>query len=137
MYSVSRSFFTLASNGCGMKCKGFRGYFPFNLEEPCQRAMRSANHLSPNILYTVCVPCMSSAHTCCKLWEKFKYANLFPKSKQQVCIFLEVENPLLTGGRARRVSKWQGGLGDPCTQGRQTVKSGTDEQKRYIFETRL
>jgi len=35
----------------------------------------SINHLNHNVLYMICAPCISSAHTCCKLWKKFKNTN--------------------------------------------------------------
>jgi hypothetical protein len=59
-------------------------------------------------------------------------------------VFIQrVQNPYARG-RARSISKWQGGFslklkrtlalsrGDPDTEGSQTAKSGTDEQEGYM-----
>ena len=46
-----------------MRRWGFRGCVCITRYKPCQRAQNLPNHLNPNVLYRLCVPCMSSAPT--------------------------------------------------------------------------
>ena len=77
----------------------------------------------------MCVPCMGKQCTHLQFWINSKNTNLFYEL-QCVYSFPESENLLQASYRSLLASR-KVALGDQYTEGSETAKSGTDEQKRH------
>jgi len=75
---------------------------------------------------------MSSAHTCCKLLKKSKNTNKLFKEQSASVHFSGGCKSLMRGVVSEALASGKVVWGDPCTEGSQTAKSGTDEQKRHM-----
>jgi hypothetical protein len=76
---------------------------------------------------------MSSAHTCCKLLKKFKNTNkLLITSKTASVYFSRGCKSLMRGVVSEALASGKLVTGNGSSEGSQTAKSGTDEQKRHM-----